>query len=176
MFNKLFGRKKKNTREVVQIISCPENSALAYVSGKVIPIEQCGEKMFAQKTLGDGIVIVPNDGKIIAPFDCEIVMAFATGHAFGLRSKNGVECMLHLGIDTVHLAEPVFKPQAFEGDRVVAGTVLAYADLEAIKRSGKNIAMLCMLTNGDKWKIIHKTIDGVVRVGQSVVLRFEKLV
>ena len=175
MLKKLFGRKKKSDREVLHIITCPENSALAYVSGKVIPIEQCGEKMFAQKTLGDGVVIVPNDGKIIAPFDCEIVMAFATGHAFGLRSKNGVECMLHLGIDTVHLAEPVFKPQVFEGDRVTAGTVLAYANLEAIKRSGKNIAMLCMLTNGDKWKITDKAVDGNVNVGQSVVLRFEKL-
>ncbi|MFA6074846.1 MAG: PTS glucose transporter subunit IIA [Negativicutes bacterium] len=176
MFWKLFGRKKKNVREVLKVAICPDNSVLAYVSGKVIPIEQCGEKMFAQKTLGDGVVILPNDGKIIAPFDCEVVMAFATGHAFGLRSKNGVECMLHLGIDTVHLAEPVFKPQAFEGDRVVAGTVLAYADLEAIRRSGKNTAMLCMLTNGDKWKITDKAVDGNVNAGQSVVLSFEKLI
>lgn len=175
MFKNFFKRKANSDKEAVKVISCPESSALAYVTGKVIPIEQCGEKMFAQKTLGDGVVIMPQDEKIIAPFDCEVIMAFATGHAFGLRAKNGIECMLHLGIDTVHSPEPVFRPQVFEGDKIAAGTILAYADLEAIKRSGKNMAMLCILTNGDKWKIADKAVVGSVKAGQAVVVRFEKI-
>ena len=174
MWNKLFGRKKEQ-RETVPVTASDSRAIVAYVSGTIIPIEECGEEMFAQKALGDGIVIVPADGIVAAPYDCEVVMAFATGHAFGLRSTSGVECMLHLGIDTVHIDERVFKPLVVEGDKIKAGTVLAYADLEAIRRHGKNTSMLCILTNGDKWRILHREVNGSVSVGKDIIMTFEKL-
>lgn len=141
----------------------------APLSGKIMELDQVPDPMFANELLGPGLAIYPTSGDILAPFDGEVIALFPTGHAIGLKSTGGVECLIHCGIDTVELQGKGFKVMVSQGDKVKLGKVLIKADLKLIASQGKNIATPIVITNSDKWSIEFARKDGGVVAGADVL-------
>ena len=104
----------------------PEIKKAEFVSpatGKIIPVDQVEDETFASKILGDGFAVELTDGEVIAPFDGEVTAAFPTGHAYGLKREDGLECLIHIGLDTVELNGSGFDVKVKQGDQVKQGQV-----------------------------------------------------
>lgn len=127
---------------------------LAPVSGKVIPLDQVKDPVFSKKVLGDGCAIIPDKGKIYAPVTGEIITVAKTKHAFGIRTDDGVEILIHFGLETVKLDGKAFKVKVEEGDRVKAGDLIATANMSMLKREKVDLTtpvLICDTQN--KWDI-----------------------
>ncbi|APX72351.1 PTS glucose transporter subunit IIA [Companilactobacillus allii] len=122
----------------------------APVSGKIIPLESVSDEVFAQKMMGDGIAIIPNDGQIVSPVDGTIGMIADTKHALGITTKNGLEVILHLGIDTVELNGSPFKMEVTNGAIVKAGQPIASMDIEQIQEAKKDPVVMTLFTNSSE--------------------------
>lgn len=112
-------------------------SFLAPLSGKIIPLSEVNDSVFAEKTLGNGFAIIPSDNKVYAPFDGEIVSLYPTKHAIGLKDKYNHEILIHVGIDTVNLKGEGFKLHVAQGEKVQAGQLLLEFNTQIIE--DKNI-------------------------------------
>lgn len=130
-----------------------QNEIGAYADGELIPIEEVSDATFAQKVLGDGMVIIPDNGNIYAPFDAEVAMVTDTGHAIGLTDKNGNQFLIHIGIDTVNLNGKYFQLQVTTGDQVKMGDILAINNLDKIKEEGYDMSVLLIATDINEKKI-----------------------
>ena len=119
------------------------------VDGEVIPIEDVSDPVFSQKMMGDGYGIEPTNGEIYSPIKGEVVSVFPTKHALGLKTDNGIEVLVHIGIDTVELDGSPFEVFVSEGDKVTKDTLLANVDLEALKELEKSDTVIIVFTNMD---------------------------
>ena len=119
----------------------------APVSGTVVPLAEVKDKVFASGALGNGIGIIPDNGRFYAPFAGTLVTAFPTGHAFGIKSPDGVEVLIHIGIDTVQLEGKGFTPAVTQGQTVEAGDLLGTVDLDAVKAAGYDTTTIMVVTN-----------------------------
>jgi len=119
----------------------------APVSGTVVPLAEVNDKVFASGALGNGIGIVPDHGQFYAPFAGTVVTAFPTGHAFGIKSADGIEVLIHIGIDTVQLEGKGFTAAVSQGQEVEAGDLLATVDLDAVKAAGYDTTTIMVVTN-----------------------------
>lgn len=142
----------------------------APLSGNTMPLSDVPDPTFAEKMMGDGIAIEPTEGKIVAPFDGEVVQVFPTKHAIGLVSESGLELLIHIGIDTVALKGEGFETHAKQGDKVKAGDLLVTFDLEYIKNKAKSHITPVIVTNGDKFDELEKTAEKNVTALDSVLL------
>ncbi len=131
-----------------------EEVLISPMSGEVKTIEEAPNQTFAQKMMGDGIVIFPSDGKIVAPADGEITFVFPTKHAIGMKTKNDTEILIHCGLDTVQLDGKPFETYVEVGQVVKQGDVLIQADLKAIEEAGCSIATPCIITNQKEFEIL----------------------
>ncbi len=122
----------------------------ASVSGNVIPITEVQDEVFSQKMMGDGYAIQPKDGNIYAPTDGEITQAFKTKHALVFRTANGIELLLHVGLDTVELKGDGLTIHVTDGQKVKAGDPLITADFDHIREQGKGTDVIVVLMNPDK--------------------------
>lgn len=120
------------------------------VTGKMIPITQVNDPVFSSKAMGDGVGIVPNAGILVAPAAGTIETVFPTGHAIGLKTSQGIEILLHIGINTVELNGDGFETKVTAGDHVEKGQVLAIFDLEEIKAKGYDPTVIMCVTNMDQ--------------------------
>nr|WP_300142109.1 glucose PTS transporter subunit IIA [Propionicimonas sp.] len=120
---------------------------VAPVAGTVVPITEVADKVFASKALGEGVGIVPSDGHVVAPVAGVLVTVPASGHAFGIRTDDGVEVLVHVGIDTVRLEGEGFDVDVAAGQRVEAGDLLAKVDLDAVKAAGYDTTTVVVVTN-----------------------------
>ncbi len=118
------------------------------VSGTVIPIEEVPDETFSTKVLGDGCAIIPSDGKIYSPVDGEISTVADTLHAYGITGDNGVEVLVHFGLETVALKGDGFKCHVKIGDKVKAGDLIAEADLDFLKYMGINTVTPVLICDG----------------------------
>lgn len=141
--------KKENS--ISRPIKAVENFS-APVSGKVIPLNQVNDDMVAQKILGDGFAIIPSSGKIYSPVNGTISSIFKTKHAICLRSDNGLDILLHLGIDTVELKGKPFDILVKEKDKVERGQLIGKMDIKQITDAGKDPTVLVLITSKDKVK------------------------
>ncbi|BDR56956.1 beta-glucoside-specific PTS transporter subunit IIABC [Xylocopilactobacillus apis] len=119
----------------------------APLTGDLVNLTEVSDQTFSKKLLGDGVAIVPNNGKVVAPFDGEVVTVFPTKHAIGLKSDTGVELLIHIGLDTVNLEGKPFTSHIKDGDRVKKGQLLMDVDLEAIKKAGYEVTTPIVITN-----------------------------
>ncbi|MGG7141866.1 beta-glucoside-specific PTS transporter subunit IIABC [Clostridium nigeriense] len=124
-----------------------EISVSAPVEGEVIPLSEMNDDVFAEELMGKGMAVIPTVGKVFAPFDCTVESLFKTNHAIGLKDENGVELLIHIGIDTVKLEGKYFKSHIKQGDVVKAGDLLIEFDKEAIKNAGYDITTAVIVTN-----------------------------
>jgi len=116
-------------------------------NGQVEDIEKVDDPTFAQKMLGDGYAVVPTDGKIVAPVDGTIETIFPTKHALGIKTANGLEVLVHMGIDTVQLKGEPFDIKVKDGQEIKHGDQLAQVDLDKIVQAGKKTDMMVIVTN-----------------------------
>lgn len=119
------------------------------VKGKVLPLSDAKDEVFASGALGKGAVIVPSEGKVVAPFDAKIGALFPTKHAVCLVGDNGLELMIHIGIDTVKLEGKCFEAFVKQDDHVKAGDVLVEFDIDGIKEAGYSEQTMLIMTNSD---------------------------
>ena len=120
---------------------------LAPVAGEVINLEDVNDPVFSQKKLGEGFAVKPSAGEIVSPVTGKVVMVAETKHALGLQTADGVEVMIHLGIDTVELDGKPFDLQVAAGSEVKAGQQLGTMDLQAIKDAQKDDTVILAITN-----------------------------
>ena len=118
--------------------------------------------------MGNGAVIFPTDGACYSPVDGTVTMIFDTKHAVGLVSNDGVEILIHIGVDTVELGGAPFTAHVAGGDTVKAGQLLIEADLDAIEAAGKPTATMVIVTNTDDYASVEPTI-GAVKAGEKLV-------
>ena len=123
-------------------------SILAPLSGQAIPLEQVPDDVFAQKILGDGIAIIPTDGKIYAPVDGEIATVAETLHAYGFASEDGLEILVHVGLDSVKLKGEGFTSHVQVGDKVKAGQLVAEVDLKYLISQGISVITPVVICEG----------------------------
>ena len=131
----------------------PENSPIklyAPANGKLVSIEEVSDPVFSQKMMGDGFAVIPTDGKITSPVAGKVLSVFPTQHAVGILLENGIEVLLHMGLDTVELNGGPFTTVVKEGDEVTKDTVVSTVDLVALEAAGKDNAMVVVFTNMDK--------------------------
>lgn len=119
-------------------------------TGKLIDLGQVKDEMFASKALGDGFAIELTEGKIIAPFNGEVITAFPTGHAFGILDDLGHEVLIHVGIDTVTLNGDGFDVKVKQGDHIKQGEVLVVVDLDKLKAANIDSTTMVIFTSGEK--------------------------
>lgn len=119
----------------------------APVAGKAMALSELSDPAFAGGAMGAGLAIAPSGGEVVSPFDGEVLVAFPTGHAYGLRSREGVEVLIHIGMDTVELGGKHFRCRVQAGDQVSRGQVLAEVDWEAVRQAGYETVTPVVVTN-----------------------------
>lgn len=132
------------------------NELAAFMEGKVIALESVNDPVFSQKLMGDGFAIEPTQGTVVSPVDGEITMIFHTKHALGITTKDNVEILLHIGIDTVQLDGKGFELFVEQGDKVKTGDKLLSVDLGSIKEAGKETTSMLILTSGNTVKDVKE--------------------
>lgn len=141
----------------------------APVAGTVIALDQVEDPVFASKALGDGVGIQPSDGHVVAPVSGVLVTAADTGHAFGIKTDDGVEVLVHVGIDTVQLDGKGFTVDVVKDQRVESGDLLARADLDAIKAAGYDTTTIVTVVNTMTLEAVTPRAPGVVAIGDPVI-------
>jgi PTS system beta-glucosides-specific IIC component len=141
----------------------------APVSGKVIALSDVADEAFSSGALGQGLAIEPSEGKVYAPVDGEITTFFPTGHAVGITSDNGIEILIHVGMDTVELNGKGFTPKKKQGDKVKKGDLLLEVDLDAVKAAGKPTVTPVIITNSDDFADVIPAEPGNITHGQDVI-------
>ena len=139
------------------------------VNGKVIPLTEVADETFASEMLGTTVAVEPEDGKIVAPCDAEVLNVFDTGHAVCLTTQSGGELLIHVGIDTVKLEGKGFTKKVADGAKVHAGDVLIEADLDTIRNAGYPATTMVILTNADQYSEVTKAEPGPDGTDQTIM-------
>ena len=137
----------------------------AHLVGTVVPLVDVKDPTFSSGALGAGTAVEPTEGKLYAPADGKITVAFPTGHAYGLRTEDGLDLLMHIGMDTVELDGKHFEPKVAKGDTVKRGDVIAEFDIPAIKAAGYPLATPMVITNAKK---AAASVEDVQASGTSV--------
>lgn len=150
-------------------------NVVAPMSGKVIALELVPDQVFAKKIVGDGVAIDELEGDLAcAPIDGKLVLVFRTNHAFAIKGKDGIEILVHIGIDTVELDGEGFERLVEEGTTVKAGEPVIRFNREIIKTSGRSLASPVIITTPDQIGKINSTTGGQVRAGQEIIFSYKK--
>src|SRR6187431_2110696 len=141
---------------------------LSPLSGQAWPLERIPDPVFAQKMVGDGLSIDPSDASLLAACDGQIVSIHAAGHAVTLLTPEGLELLMHIGIDTVALKGQGFKPRVKAGDRVKAGAPLIEFDLDFLATHAKSLLTQVVVTNSER-VLAWERASGLVAAGKDVL-------
>ncbi|MDT2815778.1 PTS transporter subunit IIBC [Vagococcus carniphilus] len=141
---------------------------LSVAEGEVLPIEQVKDEVFSQKMMGDGFAVEPVATEVVSPVSGKVVSVFPSKHAIGLMSEDGIEVLVHMGLDTVQMKDPAFDVVVSEGDTVAAGQLLANANWEAVKAEGKGTTIVVVFTNVEKYEALEMILLGQQQKATSV--------
>ena len=150
-----------------------ELTLLAPVSGRTLPLEEVPDPVFAQKLTGDGAAIEAKGNVAVAPADGEVVMIFKTNHAYALRLDNGLEILVHIGVDTVKLNGNGFKRLIDEGEKVKAGTPIIGFDADIIKEGGFSCITPVLITNMEVTKSMKAVFNSEVTHGIDAIIYYK---
>lgn len=166
MFNWI---KTKNTKQKVEIDK-KTYTITSPIKGKVVDIKEVADPAFNKGELGKGVGIIPEKDKddVLAPVSGIVSALFPTFHAIGLTTDQGVEVLIHIGIDTVQLEGDGFKAYVFEGKKVVRGEKLIEVDYRKLKDKGYDIATMIVITNADDYKEIL-TYPGTSTLSDAII-------
>ena len=146
----------------------PISSLSSPMNGEVIPLEEIGDGVFSAGVLGQGCGIRPEEGRVYAPFDGTVILVAETKHAIGLKGDNGMEVMIHVGLDTVELKGEGFAPKVSVGDRIAVGQLVMDFDLQTIGERYPTVTAV-LLTNSGDYKRIDLVKQGAARAGDTVI-------
>lgn len=159
--------KNRKNKEVTN-----DSKLLAAVSGKILPLSEVPDPVFAQKMAGDGVAINPTGDVVVAPADGELSLVFNTKHAFAMTLDNGAELLVHIGVDTVSLEGQGFEQLAEAGTKVKAGTPIIKIDREFIKSKGLSLMTPVLITNPDSFEL--KAIENIdVVAGETTIVEYK---
>ncbi|GGB80782.1 MULTISPECIES: PTS sugar transporter subunit IIA [Staphylococcus] len=150
MFKKLFGKGKEVNKEIA--IYTP-------ITGEYVKIEDIPDPVFAQKMMGEGFGVNPTEGEVVSPINGKVDNIFPTKHAIGLQADNGLELLVHVGLDTVQLDGEGFEVLVESGDTVNIGDPLLRFDLNYIKENAKSVISPIIITNSDNTSAIAVAED-----------------
>ncbi|MCI5844441.1 MAG: glucose PTS transporter subunit IIA [Oscillospiraceae bacterium] len=146
-----------------------EITIYTHMNGTAIPLEAVEDDVFSQKILGDGIAIEPSEGKLFAPCDGKIDTVFETKHAVNMVSEDGVELLMHIGIDTVKLEGKYFETHVTDGQTVKKGDLLITFDKKAIQAAGYPLTTPLLICNTDDYSAVQPVAEGVVSAGETAI-------
>lgn len=151
----------------------PEEAATDFtiaspIQGRAIPLSEVEDQTFASGMLGPGAAIVPSEGPVVSPVDGEVLVAFPTGHAYGLRSASGVELLIHVGMDTVQLDGKHFTPKVKAGDKVRRGQPLVEVDWAAVGEAGYQTVTPVVVSNATAYTGLSDATTGAVSRGDEL--------
>ncbi len=164
---------KEEIKKIINFPAPTKNSSEIIVgsplSGKIVPLSEIPDATFAQGMIGPGVGIEPNGNTVVAPFDGTVVNLFHTKHAIGLESDQGIELLIHIGIDTVKMQGRGFEAFVKQGDKVKAGQKLLEFDLELIRKEAKSIITPVIVTNGTQFKSLKPESTKTVAALETMV-------
>ena len=142
------------------------NDAVIYspLKGKCVSLSEVSDPMFSEGMMGEGVAIIPSEGKVVAPVDGVITALFETKHAIGITSDDGVELLIHVGIDTVNLKGKYFDAKIKAGDKIKKGDLLLEFDIDAIKKAGYEVITPVIVTNTP----VYTEISPAGKIGATV--------
>lgn len=146
----------------------------AVANGEAMPVTDVPDEVFASKALGDGVAVIVTDGKVYSPADGEVSMIAETLHAYGISTDDGLELLVHIGINTVELEGKGFTPRVKEGDRVSAGQLLCEVDMKLMKEKGYQMHTPILMTNGDECEDVQLLSNKKAKAGQTTVITYKK--
>ena len=149
-------------------VSTPTEELFAVADGQIKEITEVADPVFAQKMMGEGYAVLPSNEKVYAPVAGKVTNIFDTQHAIGLLTNEGLEVLVHMGLDTVELNGLPFTIHVKEGDSVTPKTQLADMDLTAIEQAGKKTDILVVLTNNEKVAALTLDQTGLVRHSEKI--------
>ena len=147
----------------------PTTALTSPMNGSAMPLENVADPVFSSGALGDGVGIVPSDGHVVAPASGTVVTAMDSGHAYGIKTDDGVEVLIHVGLDTVNLKGEGFTPKVSAGERVGRGEPLVDADLKVIRDAGYDPTTILVVTNTASLGAVVPIVDGEVTTSTTVV-------
>lgn len=159
----------KTVEPVAELKELKQEIIASPMIGKVVKLENVPDEVFATGAMGKGIAIDPADGIVVAPASGEITLVFPTGHAIGMRTENGAEILIHVGMDTVSLAGKGFKTFVQVGDKVEAGQKLLEFDLTAIRDANLPVISPVIVTNSSEFEDVLTTQDSRVNAGDYLL-------
>lgn len=162
---------EKKESENVEKIHLPQGTAAAPVSGVVKPLSEAKDEAFASETLGKGVVIEPDQDEVFSPVDGTISVLFPSKHAIGILAEDGMEILIHIGIDTVELNGEHFQTFVSQGEHVKAGQPLVRFDRKAIEEKGYSTQTMVVITNSSMYEDIEILATGKHEAKEPVMKR-----
>lgn len=153
----------------VALATAPTTVVASPVAGELVPLAQVADPVFASQALGEGVGVVPTSGEVVAPVAGELVTVADTGHAFGIKTADGVEVLVHVGIDTVRMAGEGFAVAVAKGQHVAVGDRLATVDLDAVRAAGFDTTTVVTVLNSRALTSVSPRPAGSVVPGDAVV-------
>ena len=162
VLGKIFGKEDQKQQENL-VIASP-------LKGQLLPLSEVKDEVFSSGTLGKGAAVEPDEGKAVAPVDGEIVSLFPTKHAIGMRSADGVEILIHIGLDTVELGGTYFEAHVEQGQMVKQGQVLVTFELEKIREAGYVTQVPIILTNLGEYSEMILASERHISYGENMLI------
>ena len=147
---------------------------LSPMTGEAVGLGEVPDPVFSQKIVGDGMAVIPSEGKLLSPVDGEIISVADTKHAYGLRTAEGMELLIHVGLETVHLNGECFQVFVKPGDKVKAGDLLAEVDLAYLKERGINPITPVLVCGGFQGQQLNAAA-GPVQAGKTVLMELSEV-
>lgn len=139
------------------------------LTGNTVKLPEVPDPVFASGMMGQGLAVEPTVGKVFAPADAEVTTLFPTGHAIGLKTSNGAEILIHIGMDTVQMNGDGFKAHIAQGDKVKKGQLLMEFDIEKIKKAGYPIITPVLITNSAAFASITPVEVAQIKNGDKII-------
>lgn len=146
-----------------------DETIVSPIVGQMVDLKDVNDPVFSSGAMGQGVAVKPSEGVVYAPADAEVTIAFATGHAYGLKTAKGAEILIHVGIDTVSMNGDGFDQKVAQGDKVKAGDVLGTFDAAKIAAAGLDDTTMVIVTNTADYASVTPVAEGTVAKGDAVI-------
>ncbi|HEU7366022.1 TPA: PTS glucose transporter subunit IIA [Streptococcus pneumoniae] len=156
-------------KEEVAPAALQNETLVTPIVGDVVALADVNDPVFSSGAMGQGIAVKPSQGVVYAPADAEVSIAFPTGHAFGLKTRNGAEVLIHVGIDTISMNGDGFEAKVAQGNKVKAGDVLGTFDSNKIAAAGLDDTTMVIVTNTGDYASVAPVATGSVAKGDAVI-------
>lgn len=164
-----YNEKQAKKAELVDQEVVKGTKLVSPLDGTVMPLAEVKDEVFSSGAMGQGVAVEPTNGLLRAPADGKMVMTFETGHAVGMKSNDGAEILIHIGMDTVNLQGKGFETLVQKGQEVKSGDPLVKFDIDAIKEAGYTVTTPIVITNSKEYGQVRQVAFGEVKTGDKIL-------